>query len=80
MISYFESTEKITYQPLTSFFHENGEMLVFLIILGFRATLHNHKFPTFFQLKHPVTPAANKGPLIVMSLLAAAVLTHSVER
>ena len=38
-------------------------MLVFLIILGFRATLHhNHKFPTF------------------LSLLTAAVLTHSVER
>ena len=58
-----------------------GEMLVFLIILGFRATLHlNHKFPTFFQSKNPLTPAANKGPLIVMSLLAAVVLTQSVER
>ena len=58
-----------------------GEILVFLIILGFRATLHhNHKFPTFFPSKNPVTPAANKGPLIVMSLLVAAVLTQSVER
>ena len=73
--------KKLLINPLHHFFTKMGEMLVFLIILVFRATLHhNHKFPTFFRLKHPVTPAANEGPLIVMSLLAAAVLTHSVER
>lgn len=73
--------KKLLINLLRHFITKMGEILAFLIILGFRATLHhNHKFPTFFPSKNPVTPAANKGPLIVMSLLVAAVLTQSVER
>ena len=52
--------KKLLINLLHHFFTKKGEMLVFLIILGFHATLHhNHKFPTFFHLKelcHEIQP------------------------